>query len=82
MGFSKYASQVQERCVASKAYGPARMQVRPCLVRSLRSLDCSVGNGQVAATAGRKGCATDSLRAGLLFISRQPARLRAKLSDP
>jgi hypothetical protein len=31
--------------VASKAFGTARMPARPCLVRSLRLLDCNVGGG-------------------------------------
>src|SRR4029077_2700234 len=35
--------QVPERCVASKAFGTARMPARPCLVRSLRLLDCNAG---------------------------------------
>ena len=53
MGFSKVRVS-GAGAVASKASGSARMQVQPCLVRSLRSLDCNVVDGEAAAPGSRK----------------------------
>ena len=41
LGFSKVRVQVPERCVASRAFGPARMPARSCRVRLLRLQDCN-----------------------------------------
>ena len=74
----KCVFQVQERCVASKASGTARMPARPCLVRSLRLLDCNAACLEARRSLiGRATLLNDPGRA-----DRSPSVIAVGLSQP